>query len=133
MATITRKQIHNINCRCSNGWFLDVEFYLLYEIKDLIKQIELDPKNYLQFRLSYNDSQQVTLSIEKYFHKENDKLAVTSGTDKRVIVEKAPAKRKSLDNLIKFTRILNNEKLMKINNSTKVSSGYGVIINIEEF
>jgi len=42
MATITKEQVQKINNSCSNDWKLDLEFYLLYGEKQLVKHIDLD-------------------------------------------------------------------------------------------
>ena len=78
MAKITHEEIVKINTMCENDWHLDIQYYLFHNEKTLIKQIELDETHYLQFRLSYNSKNQVTLHISKYYHGEGDTFASTN-------------------------------------------------------
>lgn len=77
MAKILTKQIQQINNSCSNGWRLDTQYVLLHGEKRLIKCIELDSENYLEFALHYNYKNQITLYISKYNHKPDDTIAVS--------------------------------------------------------
>ena len=60
-------------------------------------------------------------------------LQVQIGLGKNTIIEEIPSKRKMLNNLIEYTSSLSNEELLKINQNTKVSSGYGLIMPSEDF
>lgn len=133
MATITKQQVNNINNQCSNGWQLDVQYYLFHNEKTLIKKIDIDNENYLEFALRYNYKNQISVHISKFYHKPNEDYASTSGMGKSAILDPMEYKRKNVNNLIAFTKTLNNEKLMEINKDTKVSSGYGLIMQSEEF
>ena len=133
MPVITNQQVDNIDKQCSNGWKLDVHYYLFHNEKTLIKKINIDDENYLEFKLRYNGKNQISLHISKFYHKSNDKYSSTSGMGKNAVLDLTEHKRKNVSNLIAFTNSLDDEKLMKINKDTKVSSGYGLIIESEEF
>lgn len=133
MAKITHEEITRINKACDNDWHLDVQYYLYHNEKTLIKQIDLDETHYLEFRLSYNSKNQVTLHISKYYHGEGDTFASSHGIGKNAIIEEIPTKRKMINNLIEYTSTLSNEELLKINQNTPVSHGYGIILPSEDF
>lgn len=77
MAKILTKEIQQINNACSNGWRLDTQYFLYHGEKRLIKHIELDNENYLQFALQYNYKNQISMHISKYNHKQNDTFATS--------------------------------------------------------
>lgn len=133
MAKITQKQISNINSRCMNNWKLDVQYYLFHNEKTLIKQIELDKQNYLEFALRYNYKNQVSLHISKFYHKENEYFASTSGMGKSKVLDTTPVKRKTVNKLIAFTRDLTDNALIEINKNTEISKSNGLILQSEEF
>ena len=133
MVKITKEQIDTINRQCANGWELDVQYYLFYGEKVLVKQIKLDSQNYLEFSLRYNYKNQVSLHISKFYRKENEIFASTSGLGKSRILDTVSVKRKNVNRLIKFTRNLTDNKLLKINNNTKVSKSNGLFLQSEEF
>lgn len=120
MPRITREQIQKTNAKCSNDWRLDTEYYLFHNEKTLIKHIELDNEHYLQFKLSYNWNNQITLHISKYHHKEGDYFATSNGLGKSRILDETPATRKNLNNLIEFTKTLTDDECMSINEETEV-------------
>lgn len=130
---ITHDQIVKINKNCDNDWHLDVQYYLYHNEKTLIKQIDLDETHYLEFRLYYNNQNQVSLHISKYYHGEGDNFASSHGLGKNAIIEEIPTKRKMINNLIEYTSTLSNEELLKINQNTPVSHGYGIILPSEDF
>ena len=133
MAKITQKQISNINSQCMNNWKLDVQYYLLYNEKTLIKQVEIDKQNYLEFALRYNYNNQVSLHINKFYHKENEDYASTSGMGKSKVLDITPVKRKIVNKLIEFTRDLTDNALIEINKNTEVSKSDGLILQSEDF
>lgn len=51
---------------------------------------------------------------------------------KSKVLDETSSKRKNVNNLITFTKNLNDEKLLDINKNTKVSGGYGLIVESEE-
>ena len=120
MAKITREQIKKINSKCQNGWELDVQYFIFHSEKTLKKIIEQDTEHYLEFRLDYNYNNQITLFINKFYHKANDEFATSNGLGKKKILEESPAPRKSINKLIEFTKTLPDDELMKINNETDV-------------
>lgn len=61
MPKISKEQINKINSKCSNGWQLDIEYYLYHGEKQLIKCIDLDEENYLKFTICYNSQNQMAL------------------------------------------------------------------------
>jgi len=133
MAKITREQITKINNMCSNEWMLDVDYVLFHNEKTLIKRIRLDEEHFLEYRLSYNYENKTSLHISKYYHKPNDTFASTSGMGKSKILDETPVKRKDVNKLILLTKELTDEKLLKINKSTPLATGYGLVMQSEEF
>lgn len=133
MSSITKEQVNSINAKCSNGWELDVEYFLFHGEKTLVKQIQLDDENYLEFTIRYNYKNQVSLHISKFYHKIGENYASSNGMGKSKVLDETSAKRKNVNNLIAFTKNLNDEKLLDINKNTKVSGGYGLIVESEEF
>ena len=130
---ITKKQVDSINNQCANGWELDVQYFLFHGEKTLIKQIQLDDENYLEFAIRYNYKNQVSLHISKYYHKIGENYSSTNGMGKNKILDETQVKRKNVNNLVSFTKNLNDEKLLEINKNTKVASGCGLILESEEF
>lgn len=133
MAKITTKQIQQINNACSNGWRLDTQYYIYHGEKQLVKCIEIDEEHYLEFSLGYTYNNQISLHISKFYHKQGEEFASTSGLGKRTILEDIQAKRKNINKLIDFTSQLDNNKLMEINQNTPVSSGNGMFVPSENF
>ncbi len=117
MATLTSEEIQAIHSKCSNDWRLNRELYIYHEEKALIKQIGIDNENYIEFTIRYNSKRQIILTISKYYHKQNETLAVTSGAYKRIMLEETPVKRKNVNNLIAFTEKLTENKLLELEKS----------------
>ena len=120
MGKITREQLQKINNNCRNNWELDIQYFIFHSEKTLKKIIELDTEHYLEFRIDYNYNNQITLFINKFYHKANDEFATSNGLGKKKILEESPAPRKSINKLIEFTKTLTDDELMKINNETDV-------------
>ena len=97
------------------------------------KEVKLDDENFLEFALRYNYKNQVSLHISKFYQAKGKEYASTNGMGKSRILEEVPVKRKSINNLIKFTKDLNDEKLLEINKNTKMATGYGLIESSENF
>ena len=117
MATLTSEEIQAIHSKCSNDWRLNRELYIYHEEKALTKQIDIDNENYIEFTIRYNSKRQIILTISKYYHKKNQRLAVTSGAAKRIMLEETPVKRKNVNNLIAFTEKLTQKKLLELEKS----------------
>lgn len=117
MAALTSEEIQAIHSKCSNDWRLNRELYIFHQEKALIKQIDIDKENYTEFTIRYNSKRQIILTISRYYHKQNEKLAVTSGAYKRIMLEETPVKRKNINNLIAFTEKLTEEKLLELEKS----------------
>lgn len=120
MGKITREQVKTINEKCKNGWGLDIQYFIFHSQKTLKKIIELDTEHYLEFRLDYNYNNQITLFINKFYHKTNDSFATSNGLGKKKILEETPTPRKSINKLIELTEKLIDEKLITINKETEV-------------
>lgn len=117
MATLTSEEIQAIHSKCSNDWQLDRELYIFHQEKALIKQIDIDSENYLEFTIRYNSKRQIILTISKCYHKQNETLAITSGAYKRIMLEETAVKRKNVNNLIAFTEKLTENKLLELEKS----------------
>lgn len=133
MAKIRPEQITSINSKCSNGWILDTEYYIMHSEKILQKRIDIDKQNYLRFKLSYNDHNQIILQIDKFYYKQGDYFATSYGLGKRRILDETQEPRKNINKLINFTKQLTNAKLTDINKDTKVQSGNGIVVPSEDF
>ncbi len=133
MGKITKQEILKINNKCFNNWSLDVEYFIYYNEKTLIKQIQIDEENYLEFALRYNYNKKISLHISKFYHKKNENYASTSGLGKSKILDETPAKTRNVNKLIELTKILNDEELLKINENTQVIKSGGLFIASEEF
>lgn len=120
MGKITREQIQKINKSCKNGWELDIQYFIFHSQKALKKIIELDTEHYLEFRIDYNYNNQITLFINKFYHKANDEFSTSNGLGKKKILEETPVTRKSINKLIEITEQLTDNELMKINNEIDV-------------
>ncbi len=132
MGKITQEQIKSINNKCNNDWRLDVEYYLFHNEKTLIKQIKLDEEHYLEFALRYNYKNQISLHISKFEHKEGEYFSTSQGLGKSMVLDETQAKRKNLNNLLEFTKILNDEECIKINAETPVTKS-PIFVASEEF
>lgn len=133
MGKITREQITKINNMCSNEWMLDVDYVLFHNEKTLIKRIRLDERHFLEYSLKYNYNNQISLHISKFYHEPNDEMASTSGMGKNKILDETPVKRKDVNKLILLTKELTDEKLLEINKNTPLATGYGLVMQSEDF
>lgn len=132
MARITQEQVKKINDKCSNGWRLDVEYYLYHSEKTLIKQIKIGYEHYLEFRLNYNYKNQISLHISKSYHKQGDYFASSEGLGKSKILNETQATRKNINNLIEFTNSLTDDECMRINAETPVTKSC-IFVESEDF
>ena len=132
MPKITREQVQKINEKCSNEWGLDIQYFLYHNEKTLIKKIDLDEEHYLEFTLRYNYKNQISLHISKFHHKEGDYFASSTGLGKSRLLDNTEYSRKSVNNLIDFTKNLNDEELMTINAMTEVTRT-PIFVASEEF
>lgn len=126
------KQIENINNKCMNDWKLDIQYYVYHKEKILLKQIKLDDENYLEFTLRYNYKNQISLHISKFHHKIGEYFACSKGLGKSKILDETQVKRKNVNNLIEFTKFLNDEECMKINTEMQVIKS-SIFVESEEF
>ena len=55
MARITREQYNKWNSQAQNGFTLDLEYYLNWGEKTLIKDIPMEDGGYIRFKLWYTD------------------------------------------------------------------------------
>lgn len=132
MGTITREQIQKINGKCKNNWRLDVQYYIFHSEKTLIKHIQLDEEHYIEFKLLYNWKNQITLSFNKFHHKEGDYFATSNGLGKNRILDTTEFSRKNINNLIELTEKLTDDELMLINSQTEVTKS-PIFVASEEF
>ncbi len=132
MGKITKTQVENINNKCMNDWRLDVQYYLFFNEKTLIRQIKLDDENYLEFALRYNYKNQISLHISKFHHKVGDYFASSNCLGKSKILSEIQATRKSINKLIEYTENLTDDELMKINTETQVIKN-GIFVASDEF
>lgn len=130
---LKKEQIVKLNSSCRNDWQLDVQYCLMHGEKTLIKRIDLDEQNFLEFRLEYNSENQTQVRISKFFHKPEEVFATTSGMGKSKILDNTPVARKNINKLIEYTKELTNEKLLEINNNTETSKSNGMILQSEDF
>ncbi len=133
MKSITRKQIQEINNKCSNNWNFDTIYFICHSEKTLIKKLKIDDTGYLENRLNYNNENQISLHISKFEYSKDKETAITSGMGKTAILDETQYKRKTLNNLIAHTEKLTDKELLKINSKTKVSTGDGLILQSEKF
>lgn len=132
MGKMTKTQVENVNQKCSNDWRFNVQYYIFHNEKTLIKQIKLDNENYLEFSLDFNYENQISLRINKFYHKTGEYFATSSGLGKSKILNEIPATRKSINKLIEYTEKLTDETLMKINEETSVIKS-GIFVESEDF
>lgn len=132
MGKITREQIQKINNKCMNDWKLDVEYYIYHKEKTLVKQIKIDDENYLEFALRYNYKNQISLHISKFFHEQGKYYATSNGLGKSKILDNTKVKRKNINDLIEYTKQLNDSELLEINKNTQVTKN-SIFVESEEF
>ncbi len=120
MGKITKQQIQKINNNCKNGWELDVQYFMFHSEKQLVKRIDIDDQNYLEFTIGYDWNNRIILRISKFYHQAGDYFATSNGLGKKKILEETSATRKNLSKLIEITEQLTEGELMKINNETDV-------------
>ena len=111
---LKKEQLIKINSSCKNNWQLDVKYFLMYKEKVLVKRIELDEQNFLEFLLRYTTENKVEIRINKFFHKPNEEIATSSGIGKTVIVDETAVKRRNINKLAEYTKELTDEKLLEI-------------------
>lgn len=133
MESMSKKQIQQINNKCSNNWNFDIPYFVYHSEKTLIKKLKVDDTGYLEFRIYYNSQNQVTLHISKFEYARDGETATTEGLGKITTLDLKKHKRRIFNNLIAFTDKLTDDELLKINAETKVSAGYGLILQSKDF
>ena len=119
--SITKKQIQELNNRCKNGWKFDIVYFVYYTEKTFIKKIKQNNEGYLEFRIYYNNENQVALHISKFTYISDKTCATTEGLGKITIIDNTKYARKNINNLIIITARLTDEELLKINSEIKES------------
>lgn len=133
MESMNKKQIQEINNKCSNNWKFDIPYFVYHSEKTLIKKLKVDDTGYLEFRLYYNNENQITLHISKFEYARDGETLTTEGLGKITTLDLKRHKRRIFNNLIAFTDKLTDDELLKINAETKVSEGYGLILQSKNF
>ena len=85
--------------------------FIFHSIKTLHKKLKVDETGYYEFRLYYNNQNQITLSIKRFDYKDNVTIA---GESKNIILDKTEFKTKSNSKLLDMTEKLTDKKLLKI-------------------
>ena len=112
MATvITKKQVQEINNKCSSDWKFDTEFYIFHSMKTLSKKLKIDDTGYFAFRLDYNNENQVTLNIKRFNYKDGVSVAEKA---KNIILDKKVYSRISPSKLLDFADKLTDDELLKL-------------------
>ena len=133
MDLMTRKQIQEINNKCYNDWKFDTHYFVYHSEKTLIKKLKVDDTGYLEFRLYYNNQNQIALHICKFEYDRDEKIATTEGLGKITTLDVKQHKRRIFNNLIAFTDKLTDDELLQINAETKTSSASGLILQSKDF
>lgn len=110
---MTKNQIQELNNKCSSNWKFDTTFFVFHSMKTLFKKLKLDETGYLEFRLFYNNENQITLNIRKFNYKGLG-VCTTEGKSKRIILDNKRIARKNVSKLLDYTERLTDEKLLKI-------------------
>lgn len=131
--SMTKKQVQELNNKCSSNWELDVFYFLNWNQKTLIKRIPIEDNNYLEFTLYYNNQNQITLNIGKFHQIEEKGIAISDGMGKTAILNETIFKRKNVNNLIEYTNQLTDNELLKINAEAKVKKSDGLFLQSEDF
>ena len=109
--TITKKQVQEINNKCSSNWRFDTIFFVYHSVKSLSKKLKVDDTGYFEFRLFYNNQNQITLNIKRFDYKHNVTVA---GETKSIILDKTEVKRRNNSKLLDMTEKLTDEILLKL-------------------
>lgn len=110
---MTKNQIQELNNKCSSNWKFDTTFFVFHSMKTLVKKLKLDETGYLEFRLFYNNENQITLNIRKFNYKGSG-ICTTEEKSKRIILDNKRIARKNVSKLLDYTERLTDEKLLKI-------------------
>lgn len=112
MTTVmTKKQVVEINHKCSNSWKFDTTFFVFHSVKSLFKKLKVDNTGYFEFRIYYNNQNQITLNIKRFDYKDNVTVA---GETKSIILDKTEVKRRNNSKLLDMTEKLTDEILLKL-------------------
>lgn len=133
MESMSKKQIQEINNKCSNKWSFDISYFVYHSEKTLIKKLKVDDTGYLEFRIYYNNQNQITLHICNYKYDRDGQTATTEGLGKITTLDLKKHKRRIFNNLIAFTDKLTDDELLQINAETKTSSASGLILQSKDF
>lgn len=133
MESMSKKQIQEINNKSSNNWNFDISYFVYHSEKTLIKKLKVDDTGYLEFRLYYNNENQIALHISKFEYDRDGKTATTEGLGKITTLDLKKHKRRIFNNLIAFTDKLTDDELLQINAETKTSSASGLILQSKDF
>lgn len=118
MATvITKRQVREINNKCSNRWEFDTTFFVFHSMKTLFKRLKIDDTGYFEFRLYYNNQNQITLNITRFDYKEN---VTVRGETTNIILDKTEVKRRNNSKLLNMSEKLTDERLQKYMKETNI-------------
>lgn len=134
MPKITKKQIEKINNGCLNGFYLDLEYFLLHNEKQLVKYEDTDDTHKLEYCLSYfPEYEKVTQSNGISYNVSTDKYLITlrvskwiksnignnvwksQGLGKTITLSQLSVPRRKVSVLQKYTHDLTEDKLRKLN------------------
>lgn len=126
MAKITIERVKKINSECKNDFKLDIQYYVMHSEYNLYKCIDLDKENYVKAYIMFRDYRdkenpykytgkyQVYLNVSKWYHKEGDYFASSSGLGKSVLLSEETFDKKAVKTLQKFTENVTEEMIMQI-------------------
>lgn len=117
-AVMTKKQLEEINNKCSSNWKFDVTFFIFHSIKSLCKNLKVDDTGYFECRLYYNNQNQITLNIKRFNY---EKGVTVAGQTKSIILNKTEVKRRNNSKLLDMTEKLTDKQLLKLYTETEVT------------
>lgn len=114
--SMTKQQIMEINNKCKNNWEFDTEFFVFLSMKTLFKKVKIDDTGYFEFRLFYNNQNQITLHIKRFYYEDN-RIMEREATS--IILNKKVYERENVSRLLDMTEKLTDEQLLKLYAETK--------------
>ena len=121
MPSVTREQVNKWNAKLQNGFLFDIQRYVVWGEKQIVKSIKLEDGRSLVATLFFRDAregfkyigQQLCISLSIWTPIENSDLMRSEGTGYHEILG-AVQEKKLYNDLVKMSAVIDEAKIMEM-------------------